>query len=173
MPSNYYEGYILLVNTFSLEVAQDLAKYIKKKQLLSCAMDHDSELSTRVSFFIQGKYFELATVVKYGRFNFNTKYLKLFSTKRISCFDVNIKDGVINPDLSSCTKFSFYECLPKTYEKYQHGPKAFPKLIDEKEDTEGDVADFNDQIDEEIERIEHAKVHRMAEYYRELCENPE
>ena len=54
-------------------------------------------------------------------------------------------DGVMNPGLSSCTRFSFYECLPKTYEKYQHGPKAFPKLIEEKEDTEGDV---KDQLDE-------------------------
>ena len=173
MPSNHYKGHILLANTFSLEVAEDLAKYIKKKQLLSCAVDHSSELSTCVSFFIQGKNSELATTVRYGRFNFNTKYLKLFSCARISCFEVNIKDEVINPDLSSCTKFSFYECLPKTYEKYQHGAKAFPKLIEEKEDTEGDVEDFSDKIEEEIARIEHARVHQMAESYKELNDNPE
>ena len=112
----------------------------------------------------------MATTVRYGRFNFNTKYLKLFSSTRISCFKVNIKDEVINPDLSSCTKFSFYECLPKTYEKYQHGPKAFPKLI---EDTEGDVEDFRNEIEEEIARIEHARVHQMAERYKELNDNPE
>ena len=145
MVNGNYDGYVLLVNTFSLEVAQDLAKYLKKKKLLCCAMDHSPDLSTRVSFFIQGKNTDLSNVVKYGRFNFNTKYLKLFSTKRISCFNLNINDGVMNPGLSSCTRFSFYECLPKTYEKYQHGPKAFPKLIEEKEDTEGDV---KDQLDE-------------------------
>ena len=92
MPSGpYYEGHILLVNTFSLEVAQDLSKYIKKKQLLSCAMNHNSELSPRVSFFVQGNYSQLGSLVKYGRFNFNTKYLKLFSTKRVSCLKLTSK----------------------------------------------------------------------------------
>ena len=139
MVNRKYEGYVLLVNTYSSEVAQDLAIYLKKKQLLSCAVDHSPGLSTCVSFFIQGKGTDLRCVVKYGRSNFNTKYLKLFSIKRIRCSEVNIKDEVMNPGLSSCTRFSFYECLPKTYGKYQDGPKAFPKLIEEKEDIKGDV----------------------------------
>ena len=85
----------------------------------------------------------------------------------------------MNPDLSSCTRLSFYACLPKTYEKCQDGSKTFPTLIEEnedteeKEDTESDVEDLNNKIDEEIERIEHERVHQMAENYRELCDNPE
>ena len=40
-------------------------------------------------------------------------------------------------------------------------------------DEEFDFSDYSDKIDEEIVRVEHDRVHQMAEHYRELSDNPE
>ena len=107
MPADNYKGSMLVVNIFDHSAALDFAMYIKQKKLLCLTYGIPGEHITRMRMYVQGTHEELAAAVKYGRWNFNTKYFKVFSTKKLrpECF--HEPDDATHEQLSTCSYHDF------------------------------------------------------------------